>query len=219
MQITCATASAVIPDTINGFLQNEHLLSEQVLILPRANTQVKVDKRERILDAAERVLRAKGLAGATTRAITSEAGCAEGTLYIYFKGRAELFLALFERHLRAAFPERRLLNQKESVAPHAVLLDIGLHFLRFHREVGGLLAGLFAEPALLKKYRELILSRTLDAPRAVPALVPAYGPGAPACPPRQSAGAARVRACRRGARHSVRAWSRSCSSTRRPWRC
>jgi len=171
VQITCATASAVIPDTINGFLQNEHLLSEQVLILPRANTQVKVDKRERILDAAERVLRAKGLAGATTRAITSEAGCAEGTLYIYFKGRAELFLALFERHLRAAFPERRLLNQKESVAPHAVLLDIGLHFLRFHREVGGLLAGLFAEPALLKKYRELILSRTLDAPRAVPALV------------------------------------------------
>jgi AcrR family transcriptional regulator len=131
-----------------------------------------VDKREQILDATARVLARKGLAGATTRAITTEAGCAEGTLYLYFKGRAELFLALFERHLSTAFPDSaELLGEKKDVAPEAVLLDVALAFLRFHREVGPLLAALFAEPALLKRYRALIVSRNPDLPRASPAVV------------------------------------------------
>jgi AcrR family transcriptional regulator len=131
-----------------------------------------MDKRKHILDAAERVLQSKGLSGATTRAITTEAGCAEGTLYLYFKGRAELFLAIFERRLNSAFPNFDLLEGADKGAgPHAVLLDVGLKFLRFHRQAAPLLASLFAEPVLLKKYRALILSRSPDTPRASPNVV------------------------------------------------
>jgi AcrR family transcriptional regulator len=130
-----------------------------------------MDKREQILDAAERVLHAKGLSGTTTRAITTAAGCAEGTLYLYFTGRAELFLALFERQLGAAFAAPNLFDKNPSARPHAVLVEVGLQFLRFHRKIGPLLSALFAEPALLKSYRELLFARSPEAPRAAPALI------------------------------------------------
>lgn len=148
------------------------MLSEQVLILPQVNSQVKMEMRDRILDAADRVLQSKGLAGTTTRAVTTEAGCAEGTLYLYFKGRAELFLALFERRLASAFPSLETLEARsEEATPNAILLDVAQQFLRFHHETAPLLAGLFAEPQLLKKYRDLILARHPSAPRAAPILV------------------------------------------------
>jgi AcrR family transcriptional regulator len=130
----------------------------------------KADKREQLLDAAEGVLAEKGLAGTTTRAITTRAGCAEGTLYIYFKGRADVFLAIFERRLASAFPQLARL-ETGAVEPRAALLELATEFLRFHRTSGPLLAGLFAEPELLEKYRTLILSRNPDAPRALPPLV------------------------------------------------
>ncbi|HEY6485261.1 MAG TPA: helix-turn-helix domain-containing protein [Candidatus Cybelea sp.] len=131
-----------------------------------------MDTRTRILDAAERVIARDGLAGATTRAITRQAGCAEGTLYIYFKSRAALFLAIFERKLAPAFAAFEILASKgESSNPRASLLEVALRFLRFQRDAGPLLAALFADPALLEQYRELILARVTEAPRAAPALV------------------------------------------------
>ena len=132
-----------------------------------------MDKRNAILDAAERVFRSKGLAATTTRAITQAAGCAEGTLYLYFKGRAELFVALFERHVVRSFAVfTQLVERVGNEEPERVLLDVGMQFLAFHREVGPMLASLFAEPELLAKYRKLILARSQgEAPRALPALV------------------------------------------------
>ena len=148
------------------------MLSEQVLILSLGNPYVKMDRREALLDAAERVLRKKGLVGATTRAITTEAGCAEGTLYLYFKGRAELFLAIFRRRLSAALPGiTQLESERDAPDPYVLLLDAGLEFLRFQRQMGPLLSALFAEPALLRKYRALLLASGGDAPRAAPPLV------------------------------------------------
>jgi AcrR family transcriptional regulator len=130
-----------------------------------------MDRRDEFLDAAERVLRKRGLSGTTTRAITTEVGCAEGTLYRYFADRAELFLALFERRLVAALPAlQRLSELAERSDPQAVLLDVCMEFLRFHRENAAFLAGLFAEPDLLKKYRALIL-RKHDAQRVSPPLL------------------------------------------------
>lgn len=130
------------------------------------------EKRTHILAAAERVLRSKGLAGATTRAIVREAGVAEGTLYLYFKSRAELFLAMFDEHLAPfARPLQSLAFDRSAEPPETVLLDLGMRFLRFHHDIVALLASLFAEPELQQAYRAAVLSRSGDAPRVLPALV------------------------------------------------
>jgi AcrR family transcriptional regulator len=53
------------------------------------------DKRNTLLAAATKVFANKGLS-ASTASITSEAGLAEGTLFIYFKGKDDLINTLYE---------------------------------------------------------------------------------------------------------------------------
>jgi AcrR family transcriptional regulator len=50
-----------------------------------------------ILDAAEQVAAAQGIAGSSLSAIAEQAGVAVGTIYNYFKDKDELFKALFSR--------------------------------------------------------------------------------------------------------------------------
>lgn len=56
-----------------------------------------VDKRTLLLDAAEAVLVQQGLVGATIDQITSRAGVAKGTFYLYFRSKDEVIGALQER--------------------------------------------------------------------------------------------------------------------------
>ncbi|MFJ5549453.1 TetR/AcrR family transcriptional regulator [Streptomyces sp. NPDC093225] len=64
------------------------------------------DLRERLFDAAERVLARDGAAGLTSRAVTAEADCAKGVLHTHFAGLdefvAELVLDRFGRSARVA---------------------------------------------------------------------------------------------------------------------
>ncbi len=64
--------------------------------MEKARIVLGMDKRRQILEAAERVFRAKGLAGATTREIARDAGCAEGTIYLHFEDRMALFSAVLD---------------------------------------------------------------------------------------------------------------------------
>lgn len=57
------------------------------------------DKRERILDAAERVFAAHGFYHAKVSEIAREAGVADGTIYLYFKNKEALLIALFESRM------------------------------------------------------------------------------------------------------------------------
>lgn len=57
------------------------------------------DTRRQLLEAADRALRARGLMGASTREIAREAGVADGTLYVHFADRIDLFIALIQEHL------------------------------------------------------------------------------------------------------------------------
>lgn len=57
-----------------------------------------VDKRTTLLDAAEAVLVEHGLVGATIDQITSRAGVAKGTFYLYFRSKDEVVGALQQRH-------------------------------------------------------------------------------------------------------------------------
>jgi TetR/AcrR family fatty acid metabolism transcriptional regulator len=57
------------------------------------------DKRERILDAAERVFAQRGFFAARVSEIAREAGVADGTIYLYFKSKDELLISLFESRM------------------------------------------------------------------------------------------------------------------------
>ncbi|MGF1465781.1 MAG: TetR/AcrR family transcriptional regulator [Sandaracinaceae bacterium] len=56
-------------------------------------------RREAILDAAERVFTRDGVAAATMEGISEEAEVSKGTLYLYFASKDDLFLALADRSL------------------------------------------------------------------------------------------------------------------------
>jgi TetR/AcrR family transcriptional regulator, fatty acid metabolism regulator protein len=58
------------------------------------------DKRERILDAAERTFARHGFFTAKVSDVAREAGVADGTIYLYFKSKDELLISLFERRMR-----------------------------------------------------------------------------------------------------------------------
>ncbi len=57
------------------------------------------DKRERILDAAERVFARRGFFAARVSEIAKDAGVADGTIYLYFKSKDELLISLFEERM------------------------------------------------------------------------------------------------------------------------
>ncbi len=59
----------------------------------------KIDKKDHILDIAERVFSERGYDGASTRTISGEAGVNMAMLNYYFGSKEGLFLAIFERRL------------------------------------------------------------------------------------------------------------------------
>lgn len=70
-----------------------------------APSPYKEARREAVADAlvaaAEAVIARNGYAGATMQDIAREAGCASGTLYLYFKNKEELFNGIVARHSSA----------------------------------------------------------------------------------------------------------------------
>ena len=59
----------------------------------------KIDKKDYILDVAERIFSEKGFDGASTRLISGEAGVNMAMLNYYFGSKEGLFLAIFERKI------------------------------------------------------------------------------------------------------------------------
>ena len=57
-------------------------------------------RRNEIIDAAEKVFFAKGLDNATMDDVAEQAELSKGTLYLYFKNKEELYLAINERGLQ-----------------------------------------------------------------------------------------------------------------------
>jgi len=61
--------------------------------------------RQRVLEAAERVFGDRGYHGTSVTEITKAAGVAQGTFYLYFRGKKEIYLDLVDevgRRLRTA---------------------------------------------------------------------------------------------------------------------
>ncbi|MEI5103476.1 TetR/AcrR family transcriptional regulator [Streptomyces sp. PmtG] len=83
------------------------------------------DLRERLFDAAERVLARDGAAALTSRAVTEEAGCAKGVLHARFAG-LDAFVAelVLDRFARAAGRARDLPDRAGTGEVAAHLMDV-----------------------------------------------------------------------------------------------
>src|SRR5215469_10833458 len=114
----------------------------------------KPNRRSEILRAAETLMKSQGLSGVTTRQISHEVGCSEGALYVHFKGRLELLLAMLEEGLPDMLgPLKELRESVGRRSPRENLIAVLGGIFKFHQRVVPASAGLFAEPELLAAYR------------------------------------------------------------------
>ena len=67
----------------------------------------KVDKRDAILRAAIDTFAARGFFNAQVADVARAAGVAAGTVYLYFRGKDDLLISIFERTMKEAIAEGR----------------------------------------------------------------------------------------------------------------
>jgi AcrR family transcriptional regulator len=73
-------------------------------------------QRERILDAAERLIAARGIAGTSIEAIVKEAGVSSVTFYEFFDAKEECFVAAFDRAVEGGAEELALAAEGDPAA-------------------------------------------------------------------------------------------------------
>jgi AcrR family transcriptional regulator len=81
---------------------------------------VSEERKTQILDAAEDVLTHKGIDEARMDDIADETGLSKGTLYLYFKSKDELIIAILDRIFFREFRELESLNSVEMSATDAL---------------------------------------------------------------------------------------------------
>jgi AcrR family transcriptional regulator len=116
--------------------------------------------RERIVEAAERVMREKGLARTTTKEIARAAGYSEGTLYKHFESKEDLFLAM----LAERFPSFVALVEELPArvgrgTVRGTLEEVANNALAYYGEIIPMAASIFSEPRLLARHRERLRKR------------------------------------------------------------
>lgn len=127
--------------------------------------------RQRLLDAAQRLIETGGFSRLTTKEIAREAECAEGTLFKHFATKDDLCLAvvlenvphfqqvLRDKHAGAGSVEQNL----EDIAREAIL---------FSKKLIPLAASIFADTTLLVRHRQAL--REGDGPKEAFDLIAKY---------------------------------------------
>ena len=91
--------------------------------------RTKVDnKRERILEAAERVFAKKGFHSARVSDIAREADVADGTIYIYFESKEDLILSIFKEKIGAWIDELKKKLEACKSAKEKLRVIVDTHF-------------------------------------------------------------------------------------------
>jgi AcrR family transcriptional regulator len=93
----------------------------------------KHQRREEILDAAEKVFFSKSVKGATMDEIAEQAELSKGTLYLYFESKEDIYLGI---HMRAVYGLRRRFEKamEEEETGVRKLRAIGETYLEFSQE-------------------------------------------------------------------------------------
>ncbi|MFE3098132.1 TetR/AcrR family transcriptional regulator [Streptomyces sp. NPDC059248] len=111
--------------------------------------------RERIVDAAEHLLRSTGLARTTTKEIAREAGCSEAALYKHYRSKEEIFVRVFRDRLPRLNPLLDELGRDPGgLGVEHNLTRVAEHAVRFYEQSVPLAASLYAEPALKQRHFE-----------------------------------------------------------------
>jgi AcrR family transcriptional regulator len=123
--------------------------------------------REKIVRAAERVMRERGFAKATTKEIAREAGYSEGALYKHFEGKEELFLAVLAERLPSLVALSKELPERAGRGTvQGTLEEVAGTALAFYEESVPISASVFSEPELLARYAEELGRRGAGPQRA-----------------------------------------------------
>lgn len=117
--------------------------------------------RERILDAAAAVMRDKGLASTTTKAIAAAAGYSEALLYKHFADKQDLFLSVLQERV----PQVHLDSPGEGDLSDGLTVIVE-QLMGFFVQTFPIAASIFGSPDLLAQHRNAITGR-------------GYGPAAP----------------------------------------
>jgi len=115
----------------------------------------RVDTRSSILEAAERIIRDRGMACATTKEIAREAGCAEGSIYRYFEDKHALMTEIIGTRYTDWF-------QFVETLPHRAgtrtvgrnLEEVAKRALHFYLGIVPMACGAVADRQLLHQHRE-----------------------------------------------------------------
>jgi AcrR family transcriptional regulator len=111
--------------------------------------------REKIVAAAERVMRTLGLARATTKEIARAAGYSEATLYKHFRDKDELFLSVLRERLPPFVATVEGLPDRAGQGTvQATLTELARGAITFYAHSIPMAGSLFAEPTLLASHRE-----------------------------------------------------------------
>ncbi len=116
--------------------------------------------RTKIIEAAERVMREKGLARSTTKEIAREAGYSEGTLYKHFDSKEDLFLSVLAERLPSFVAlSKELPGWAGRGTVRETLEEVARTALAFYAEGVPISASVFSEPELLTRHAEEIRRR------------------------------------------------------------
>ena len=98
------------------------------------NNSKKKDKYNQILDAAVSVFADQGFQNSTISQIAREAGVADGTIYLYFKNKQDIFSHFFTYKCRLIFNNFKQTVDKEKNATDKLRTLIRIHFQEFQRD-------------------------------------------------------------------------------------
>ena len=130
------------------------------------------ETRQKILDAAEKLILIKGLGRVTTKEIARETGLSEGALYRHFDHKEEIFFALMAKHL-PAFHETFQTHQPGTGSLSGNLAAIARATIQYYEQIVPMAASFLADTELLAQFRATI--RPLHVgPQNVFELVAAY---------------------------------------------
>jgi AcrR family transcriptional regulator len=114
-----------------------------------------LETREKIVEAAERVMRERGLARSTTKEIARAAGYSEGSLYKHFESKQDLFLAVLAERLPSFLALVEELPERVGRSTvRQTLEEVASKALAFYGEIVPMAASIFSEPRLLARHRE-----------------------------------------------------------------
>jgi len=111
--------------------------------------------RQRILEAAQRLIETGGFSRLTTRAIAAEAGCAEGTLFKHFNRKEDLCLAVVLEN-SPKFRDTITGKRPGTGSVRRNLEHIALAAIRLSDKLIPLAAALFADAKLLARQRQAL---------------------------------------------------------------